>query len=153
MTVIVGIADGRTVWMGADSYTGNGYALQMKGSKIVRRQLKDGSTILFGVAGEMRPMLLLDKMALPEHDKGMDAIHYVGLELVEAMRVEFAAAGFATTADGRDTASQMQVLIGYDGRVFGLWHDYTLVETAYNYLALGSGHVHRSGRVGRDRRD
>jgi len=139
MTVIVGITDGSTVWMGADSFTGNEYALQTRLSKIIRRQLKDGSPILFGVAGEMRAMLLLGKMNLPERDPETDAIHYVGLELVEAMRVEFAAAGFATTADGRDNASQTQLLIGYDGRLFGLWNDYTLVEPASPYLAMGSG--------------
>ena len=139
MTAIVGVADGRTVWMGADSYAGNGYALQMRGSKIIRRQLPDGSPILFGVAGEMRAMLLLDLMTLPERDPKMDAIHYVGLELVNAMRVEFAAAGFATTADGREAASQTQMLVGYDGRLFGMWNDYTLVDPAPQYLAMGSG--------------
>lgn len=44
MTVIIGIADGRAVYMGADSFIGNGdYALQYKHPKIVRRELPGGA--------------------------------------------------------------------------------------------------------------
>lgn len=140
MTVIIGIADGRAVYMGADSFIGNGdYALQYKHPKIVRRELPGGQPILFGVSGETRPMLLLGAMTLPEHKPGVDALYYVGIELVNAMRTMFGEAGFSTAQDGREHAANTTVLIGYDGRLFAIWHDYTHAETANGYMAVGSG--------------
>lgn len=140
MTVIVGITDGRAVYMGADSFIGNGdYALQYRHPKIIRRELPGGQPILFGVSGEMRPMLLLGGLPLPEHKPGGDALCYVGIELVNAMRTAFGEAGFATVRDGREHADNTTILIGYDGRLFAIWHDYTHAETATNYMAVGSG--------------
>ena len=140
MTVIIGITDGRTIWMGADSFVGNSnYALQMKQSKIIRRQLPNGSDILFGCSGEMRVMLLLGAMELPDHKPGMDALYYVGIDLVNTMRSVFGDAGYATAQDGREGAGDACVLVGYDGRLFALWSDYTHAEPATDYMVMGSG--------------
>lgn len=140
MTAIVGIADGRSVWMGADSFAGDSYALQMKESKIIERQLPDGSPILFGTTGELRYALLLETMPLPAHEPEVDARHYIGVALVDAMRDCFVKAGFGTKNNGGgDESGQSSVLVGYCGRLFSVWYSYDVVETAHPYQAVGSG--------------
>lgn len=139
MTVIVGLVDGRDVWMGADSYSGNGYALETAHPKIITCRLPDGTPILFGVAGEHRAALLLQRMRLPKRNPEDDAMLYVGVDLVDGMRKVFEAAGFATKQDGQDQASESNMLIAFNGRLFSLWPDYTVVETKHPYQAMGAG--------------
>ena len=152
MTIIVGICDGRSVWMGGDSFAGNGgYALQTKHPKLFRRTIPGTKApILFGFAGDFRIGYLLRTMPLPESSGSTGA--YVAETLVNAMRARFRDAGILEAQNEMET-NEAQLLISCDGRLFSMWEDFMALETGHDYMAVGSamevalGSLHSTGGI------
>ena len=143
MTVIVGVCDGSSVWMGADSLAGNSaYVLNGKLLKIVRLPvpLEGGSeaVMLIGSSGDFRPSFLLSQMALPEHEKGIDVLVYVAGKVVDCVRSAYRDNGYLQKESERE-GGNCHILIGYQGRLFSMWDEFQVVETADPYMAVGSG--------------
>lgn len=140
MSVIVGLIDGRTVWMGADSFTGNSnYALLTKHPKIVRRAIPNGGEMLIGISGGHRPHNLLSNISLPERPQNMGTMDYLIDPFINAVRERFKQAGYQKRVNEREGDTDAHLLIGYDGCLFSVWDDFDIVETRHSYMAIGSG--------------
>lgn len=158
MTIIVGVCDGRSVWMGADSFAGNGeYVLTGKLPKVWQAAVVEAETavqrpILAGSSGDYRAGYLVRLTPLPE-DETEDAYAYIAGPFVDALRKRFQEAGWQKLSDGRDGDNDVHVLVGYRGRLFSIWEDFQAVETVHDYMAIGAamtvalGSLHSTGGI------
>lgn len=144
MTIIAAITNGVDVWMGSDSYAGNGfYLLMVAKPKIWRCPLfRNGSffspfSAIVGTSGDFRGDAILRKMVKPEYDFSDDVSSWA-FKLAEAMRVEFSHHGYAYKENEQESQG-LHVLVGMNGRIFSIWDNYDVVENAEGYMAIGSG--------------
>ena len=137
MTCIVGSTNGQDVWLGGDSFNGNGaYWLELIEPKVVCREV-GSDKVLMGASGSSRAAHLLRSMDLPMIDD-MDVSRWVNKALVEAIRTTFRASGQLKKADEVEEVEDLSFLVGVRGRLFGIWGNFTAVESE-RYLAVGSG--------------
>ena len=137
MTCIVGSTNGQDVWLGGDSFTGNGsYWLELIEPKVVCREV-GADKVLMGASGSGRAAYLLRSMDMPMIDD-MDVYRWVSEALVESIRTAFRAAGHLKKLDEVEEVEDLSFLVGVRGRLFGIWGNFTVVESQ-RYLAVGSG--------------
>lgn len=138
MTCIVGLADGKNVWIGGDSLTGNSdYNMTMRNPKVIKREVGE-LEIIFGGSGTHRGGYLIEKMTFPEFVKGTDVEEYIGIHLVNSIRETYRNNGYLTL-DNNKEEHDCTFLFGIGGRLFGLWSDFGIVESQEGYWAIGSG--------------
>lgn len=138
MTCIVGIADGKNVWMGGDSFTGNDdYNMTTKQPKVTKRKIGD-MEILMGNTGTHRGGYLVERMIFPELKDGIDIEEYVGTHLVNSIRETYKDSGYLTV-DNNQEKHDCSFLFGIGGRLFGLWSDFGIIESSQGYWSVGSG--------------
>lgn len=135
MTCTVGVVENGVVWMGADAFSGNEYIYSRSALPKVFTQ----QGVLFGIAGDWRGGLLLQSLEMPAHPEGMPPEQYVGQLLVAAMRDHFREHGFLQEVNAQQQTEDLVLLIGYQGRLFALWQQFQLTESAEGYEAIGSG--------------
>ena len=135
MTCVVGVVENGVVWMGADSFSGNGYFCSK--SSLPKVFLRDG--ILLGTAGDWRGSALLQNMEVPACPDDMPVELYLAGLFVGAMREHFRAHGFLQEVNSQQQTEDMQILIGFRGRLFALWQQFQVTESLEGYEAIGAG--------------
>lgn len=138
MTIIVGVPNGKHVYLGADSRATNGSLVRPNPHPKVWK--KDG--MVFGVSGRVRESQVIQHLtafpALPEPDCLMSWL--VG-PFIDAIRSSVKAAGYDERIDGQPQCEYGPVmLVGVLGRLFGLHGDYSVAEYP-DGGAIGSGEV------------
>ncbi len=142
MTCIVGITDGESVTLGADSAAGTGeeiYTLETR--KVFAR-----GPYLFGVSGSFRVgQIMRFRAELPEPPPSTDLEPFLIRELVPAIRrvvTEEGAAGSGPTILGAKTT----ILLGCRGQLWCVTNNLTVIRES-PFAAIGSGRLRAYGAL------
>jgi len=136
MTCVVGLVDGASVWLGADSAASAGcerFPRSEYERKIVRR---DG--MLFGVTGPSRAIQIIEyALQVPEHPDTLSTFAYLVKHLMPALRTAI------VEHDGlkiNDQSDGWEFLLAYRGGLYSICHDLS-VTVLPDYGAVGCGHM------------
>jgi hypothetical protein len=142
MTCIVGVIEGRDVWIGGDSGAFAGWEVSVRRDpKVFRR-----GDFLFGFCGSFRMgQLLRYKFDPPAHPHGMDAFEYLATLFVDALRDCLKAGGYARREHEVETGGLF--LLGYRGRLFRVDDDYQIGEHEAGFAAVGCGAPYALGAL------
>lgn len=149
MTAIVGMATDDGVWIGGDSmvsFSDNRYLANRAMEKVFRC----GDDMLIGHTGAVRSaQILAHRFVCPTREPGQEVERYLSGPFVDALHTAHAATGWLKAADGHverlpDGAA---LLIGYDGRLFTMYEDFSWCENSLRYEAVGSGRAFALGAL------
>lgn len=142
MTCIVGLIDGKTVYMGADSAV-TGHVTQT----LVSKKIFQHGKCLIGYSGSLRMAnLLKHAFTPPEHPKGMEDEKYLTTLFVDALRTVLKDAGNATKINEQESGTGY-FLVGYQCRLFEIGFDYSVSEVANGFDSVGSGNQVALGAI------
>lgn len=132
MTAIVGLVHRGVVHIGGDSAGVDGMALVVRADAKVFR--KKG--YVFGFTSSFRMgQLLRYSLKLPEPKRDLDA--FMATTFVDALRDCLKAGGFAGKDNEREEGGTF--LVGVRGRLFTVYGDYQVGQSADGFAAVGSG--------------
>lgn len=135
MTCIVGLIEEGKVHIGGDSAVSTYITQTLTMKKVFRH--KD---CILGYSGSLRMLnLLAYAFSVPEHPSDMSVERYLTTLFVDALRTTLKDAGNATK-DSEKESSTGYFLIGYQRRLFQIGIDYSVMEVADSFQAIGSGH-------------
>ena len=142
MTCVVGIVEGDSVYIGADSAGVAGFDLTVrKDTKVFVRE-----KIAFGFSGSFRfGQLLKYELRIPELEEGSDVFNYIVTKFVGAVRCCMANNGQLSTKNGVEAGCQF--LIGIKGRLFCIESDYQVAESTLPYASIGVGSDYALGAL------
>jgi len=135
MTCIIAIKDGTTIHMGADSAgTGGDFSQRTRNdSKICHV-----GPFMFGFTTSFRMgQLLAHSFVAPDRDPRVAVDKFMATTFIDAIRSCLKAGGFATKDNDAEVGGQF--LVGYEGRIFQVFSDYQVAESALDYEAVGCG--------------
>ena len=144
MTCIIGIADGKNVWMGGDSCSISGldYHLTKLSKVFICENFLIGYTTSFRM-GQILQYHVDWKALTEQYDKYHDNIlSFMIVHVVEELREKFKTKGFTRINDNTETSGQF--LIGFQGELFRFDNDFQvntyhpLVEN-FVCITLGCG--------------
>lgn len=142
MTCIVGIADGTTVHMGADSMVNDG---SLK-STLAEGKLWKSGELLFGGCGNMRPIQVLrHKLIIPLQDDTQDVDEYLASSLMDAIVATLDEAGLRTKQG--QIRGGGGLMLGYRGTLYSIGPDLFVCAFADQYGADGSGRDYALGSL------
>jgi len=130
MTAIVGIAQDRKVYMGADSaISTEDFVGRLANPKIFQKK-----GLLIGGAGSSRCWTLIKTNLFPRvrHKKEL-AIDYIESAVVSGIR--------KVVKENGGPMEGYTFLIGYKGKLFEVMDDWGVCEYLENYAAIGSGYL------------
>lgn len=142
MTVIVGLIDNETVYMGADTLMVNGFDtshLAPSVPKVFHR-----GPFLIGVTGMLRALQLVQFRLNPviETKPGGD-IEFMVTDFVDELRRVLKEGGSAHEENGiehtGDRDDYSRFLVGYRGHLYNVGPDYHVRESTDDFAAIGSG--------------
>lgn len=135
MTAVAGVVHDGAVYIGADSAGVDGW------SSTVRSDLKAFARgqFAFGFTSSFRMgQLLRYSLKLPEVPARADAIEkFMVTKLIDAVRSCLTEGGWATKNNEHEEGGTF--LVGVRGRLFAVYDDYQVAESADGYAAVGSG--------------
>jgi 20S proteasome alpha/beta subunit len=133
MTCIVAIADEGSVYFGGDTLVvGSYYKTSIDDTKVFERE-----NMLFGTCGSVRMRQLLRYcLNIPTYTGG-DPLTYLVTDFIDAVRDCFKKGGLAQEEQGREKGGKF--LLGFQGELFYIDHEYDIGKPAYHYYAIGSG--------------
>jgi ATP-dependent protease HslVU (ClpYQ) peptidase subunit len=136
MTAIVGLVADGEVWLGADSAAIGGNLVSTRTSADAKLAMI--GPLLVATAGNHRGwQVLRHHFEVPGREEGQDALTYL-IHVADALRDCFRAHGVGNIgAEGEESPSIF--LIGYGGRLFGMYGDFQISEFAEPYHAMGGG--------------
>ncbi len=136
MTAIVGYLDKDGVYIGGDSAAISQDDLSFNLRKDTKVFKKDNFIIGFSTSFRMG-QLLMYKLRIPAHPKGMDTHQYMATLFIDAIKKCFDDNGYTemTTGDGGC------IMVGYNGCLFTILPDYQVSQARENYAALGCGEL------------
>ena len=134
MTCIAAVADGKKVWMGADSVSGHAELIEIvKTPKLIKR-----GGVLIGFTWSWRMGQLLNySLEVPARPSRVSVAKYMSTHLIDAIRQCFKDGGWGQKKDEREIGGQF--LLGYAGRVARVCSDFSVTEQRLRYSACGSG--------------
>ncbi|WP_323775985.1 hypothetical protein [Leisingera sp.] len=140
MTCIVGIADGRNVWMGGDAAGSSGHRIDVRSHPKVFRLRKHGQDdILIGYTSSFRMGQALqygwDFPDLPS--PRADLMQWMCTDFIDSVRERLGAAGFKKTDNGEERGGMF--MVGLRGRLFTIDSDFQVGEVVDGYNAIGCG--------------
>lgn len=134
MTCIVGFVEGNTIWIGGDSAGVGGLSLTVRADQKVFRN--DG--MLFGFTTSFRMgQLLRYALKIPDHDPRVDIEQYMATCFIDAVRDCLKTHGCARKES--ETEHGGTFLVGYKSRLFAIYDDYQIEDSANGYNAVGCG--------------
>jgi|CXWL01.1.fsa_nt_gi hypothetical protein len=138
MTLIVGLVEKTEeksiIHMGADSLGSNGFTKMVCDTPKMFR-VKD---FLIGCTGTYRMcQLLRHTLRPPHHEDGVKPIDYLVKELIPAIQSLFENAKYSEVE--KSVQSGGNFLIGYRGQLYEVQSDFSVLEVACGYNAVGSG--------------
>lgn len=135
MTCIVGLIEDGKVYMGGDSAVTT-YVVQSLALKKVFR-LAD---CVIGCAGSLRILnLLAYAFSIPAQPEEVSVECYFTTLFVDALRALLKEAGSVTKQNEKEE-NLGYFLVGYQGRLFQISSDYSVMEVTDNFNTIGSGH-------------
>jgi ATP-dependent protease HslVU (ClpYQ) peptidase subunit len=136
MTCIVGVTNGKNVWLGGDSA---GTAGDMSRTIIKDPKVFVRDEIGFGVCGSPKVMdVLAHAIELPKQTDGTDRSFLVG-QLVPAIRRGLKKFDAVFKHPQHGTLFEGALLIGYRGCLYQLESNFQLIQAANGFDATGSG--------------
>lgn len=127
MSTVVGVVDGKNIWIGADSRasTEDGDIRSNKCKKIFRN-----GDYLFGFIGSVRGGQIL----FPEYFSPPKKLY----ELPDAIRLQCSEKGCLGVNENQMSVHACNFLIGYKGKLYEMLIDFQLTEVP-EYSAIGAG--------------
>lgn len=145
MTCIVGYVKGTRVWMGGDSraiFGGGAQSTTIAGQKVFIRE-----TMMIGVAGSARLSNLIGYgFEPPNHPLNISKDEYIALHVTTAVRELLDKHGSGGNEDGQDFQNGT-LLIAYSGGLYTMSSDYSILQSAAPYAAIGSGAPYALGAL------
>jgi len=136
MTCIVGVVDGKNVWLGGDSA---GTAGDLSRTIIKDPKVFVRGDVGFGVCGSPKVMdALAHAIELPKQKTGSDRSFLVG-ELVPAIRRGLKKLDAVMKHPVHGTLFEGSILIAYRGCLYNLESNFQLIQAANGTDAIGSG--------------
>jgi hypothetical protein len=144
VTIIAGIVDGDSVWLGSDGRASNGMQFSsLLKSKLIGRAVGKRPLVI-GVAGSMRIAQIVEFLPLPKVGRQPDAYTFM-LGLAEMMRVGLRERGAGAEMNGEQWG-EFEVLAAFGGRMFLIQSDYAVIEKSPHW-AIGSGAAYALGAL------
>ena len=136
MTVIIGYADGKNVWMVGDDVACNGeFSECISGSKV----FKLNDNMLIGYTSSFRMGQILQYgIKIPSIKKGEDVDKYMRTYLVDKIIYAFEKANYSKISDNE--AKGGTFIIGFLGRIFTVQDDFSVVEYKSPFASVGCGY-------------
>lgn len=143
MTVVIGLIDPKTktIHMGADTVGSNGNRYTYKNTKVWGVAVNPLGLVWMavGVSGSYRASQIIQMMTVPDWTNGTDAYFYLIGPFATAVRQALVEGGeMGKNGDQRDETS-LDMLVALDGRLFTIWYDFSVTESAENYAVIGRG--------------
>lgn len=134
MSCVISLKDDTGIYMGADSAV----VMEMEIQTSISPKLFRNGDYLIGFAGAVRPgQTLCHPYWTPPKDI---------LDMPDAIMAQLEDKGCLRFAD-HSTGCESEFLIGYKNRIFNLGCDFTLIEPADEYMAIGSGRPYALGAL------
>lgn len=136
MTVIVGIAQQGTVWIGGDSAGSDGWTTRASAlHKVFHR-----GHFLIGYTGSFRMGQLLQySLKVRVQRSGLTDEAYMASVFVDAVRACFRDGGYSRSESGREEGGTF--LAAYHGNLYHIQDDYQVQRSLSGYDAAGSGYM------------
>lgn len=142
MTCIVGVTDGKRVYLGGDSAGVAGYAIDLrKDSKV----FKNGPYVMGFTSSFRMGDILKHDFKAPKPRVGMKLDKFMVKEFVPAIRKAFKEGGYLQTEEGQDRGGTF--LVGIYGRLFQIDGDFQVGESLHNFSAVGCGDEYALGSL------
>jgi ATP-dependent protease HslVU (ClpYQ) peptidase subunit len=137
VTCIVGLVADGAVWLGADSAAIGGSLMGIRAPGDAK--IAQVGPLLIATAGNHRAwQALRHHFEIPAHEEQHgDALGYL-VHVADALRDCYRAHGVGNIGGGGEESPAV-FLIGYQGRLFALYGDFSIGEFAEEYHALGAG--------------
>lgn len=134
MTCIVGYVSNGRVFMGGDSACGFGNSeLVLKNANVFRK-----GYFIIGCTTSFRMAQLLEFGLIPPPKmQGISTLEYMATVFVDAVRATLKAGGFAAVRDEEESGGHF--LVGYEGQLFHIQPDFSVIETIHGFDAVGCG--------------
>ena len=134
MTCIVGLQEDGCVWIGGDSAASRWTDIMIdKHSKVYKK-----NNMVFGGCGSGRMANLLQyRLSIPEQLPSQSEIEYLNTAFIDAVRACWKQYEVAHVENGITRGSEF--LIGYKGKLYGIYSNYDIIESIENYMACGCG--------------
>lgn len=142
MTCIVGWVEKGTVWMGADSCGSNSYTKD----SVIQPKLFKKDNMLIGYTGSFRMGQLLQwRLSIPKRHDPTSIEEWLATSFADNLRTCFKDGGFAEKDKEQESGGFF--LIGFEGRLFTVQSDYSVLESRRGFDAAGSGEVAAQGAL------
>ncbi len=136
MTCIIGLTEGETVYVGADSASVDSGNLITRPTKV-RKVFKRGP-FLIGYTTSFRMGQLLEHwLEVPEQDSHQSSQAYMVKEFAESIRTLFKEKGFAKIQNNTERGGSF--LVGYKGSLYTINSDFQVAEMADGFDSVGCG--------------
>lgn len=140
MTCIVGITEGKKVWVGGDT-AGTHLDNWLQQTGLESKVWKEGEVVIGG-CGSFRIMQLLRyKMVMPAVPDDIDVTEYLVGDFADAMRTCLMEGGALSVWD-EDSTEEMAdsgYLVAVRGRIFEIYSDFGVGEFEDGFAAIGCG--------------
>lgn len=143
MTCIVGIAKEGKVYIGADSLGSDGYVKDLyKQPKVFVID-----KFIIGYTSSYRMGQILERSwSPPKRKEGVDDdLDYIIDSVIPSIRKSFKDGGYAEVENSRESGGFF--LMGYNGRIFLVQNDFSVLEPVSGYTSTGSGEAFAKGSL------
>ncbi len=144
MTCIVGYIDKKKkeIVMGADSIASDGFT---KNKIYTPKVFRKGKFIIGYTSSFRMGQLIQYKFKTPVHKKGISTDKYLSTIFIDKLMKCFKDSGYSTVFNNTETGGTF--LVGYDGRLFRVQNDNSILEVNEEYASCGSGVYHALGAL------
>lgn len=155
MTCIVGIVENGSVLIGGDSAGVAAGRLSLV-VRTDRKVFRSGDFVMGFTSSFRMGQLLAYGFNPPKPRVGVDVMHYMVTDFIDAARARMKEGGYATVQNQSEAGGTF--LVGYGGRLFHIADDFQVGESTHGFdacgcgdlIALGSLHT-SAGRPGEER--
>lgn len=145
MTCIVGITDGKKVYLAGDSAGVAGLDVSVRADKKVFKNKK----FVMGFTSSFRMGdILKHRFVPPSVKKGMPLDKYMATDFVDAVRACFKKYAYGKLESGEQTGGTF--LVGYKGRLFEIEDDFQVAEQVLPFASCGCGYYYAMGSMYND---
>jgi hypothetical protein len=142
MTCVVGIAQGGSIFLGADSAGTAGWTTT---PHVAHKVFRNGDFVMGFTSSFRMGQLLRFALVPPPRKPELDVYAFMCTDFVGAVLSCFKAGGFGTKEKEQDQGGQF--LVGYTGRLFKVDPDYNVSESIDFYDACGAGEAFALGSL------
>lgn len=145
MTIIIGVVENGAAWIASDSAVSLGdQVLTSLHPKYFEIPIgKQKRPLLIGVAGNLRIAQLIEGVEMPHEG---DEPRQFALKLAEAIRGHIRERGAAVDEQG-EQYGDFQMLAIWEGRIFAIYGDFSVLEPDTKIVAIGSGQTAARGAL------